>query len=157
MKVLMPVLAALGIFTTVLVVQWPGLAHDKNPKPDALLQMAKERNPHDPDAKHPARVAKIMKLLPKIPADASFRQIIAMLGLPKSWDGGSVSTTHCTMVWRIAAGYKFALNFDPVWKGRAVRLVFTEASISAQRKPGFPPDEYHTVYPYRSWKGMVQR
>jgi hypothetical protein len=115
-------------------------------------------NPHAPNAKHPDEVARIMNLLPKIEATDSYEKIIGMLGLPKDWDGGSVSSTHCTMVWRkLAPGYHFALNFDPVLKDGKRTLVFTEASFSADHKPGRPPDEYHTVYPYRSWKGMVHK
>jgi hypothetical protein len=118
----------------------------------------KEPSPHDANARHPAEVARIMALLPKIDATATYEKIIAQLGLPKDWDGGSVSSTHCTMVWRkLAPGYKFALNFDPVFKDGKIVLVFTEASFSAQNKPGFPADEYHTVYPYRSHKGMVNK
>jgi len=99
-----------------------------------------------PNAEHPAEIARIMKLLPQIPATASFDKINEILGLPKEWDGGSVSATHCTMVWRnLAPGYDFTLNFSPEGNDE-VMLVFTEASFSAQG---------HTVYPYRSWKGMV--
>ena len=115
-------------------------------------------NPHAPNAKHPDEVARIMKLLPKIEATDPYDKIIGTLGLPKDWDGGSVSSTHCTMVWRkLAPGYHFAMNFDPVFKDGKITLVFTEASFSAQKKPGFPPDEHHTIYPYRSAKGMVHK
>jgi hypothetical protein len=118
----------------------------------------KEPNSHDANAKHPPEVARIMKLLPQIQADASYDKIIAMLGLPKDWDDGSVSATHCTMVWKnLAPGYHFAVNFDPVPKGDKIVLVFTDASFSAQKKPGFPADEYHTVFPYRSRQGTVQK
>jgi hypothetical protein len=118
----------------------------------------KEPNPHDAHAKHPPEVARIMKLLPQIDASASSGKIIAFLDLPKDWDGGSVSTTHCTMVWKkLAPGYHFALNFDPVFRDGKIVLVFTEASFSAQKKPGFPADEHHTVFPYRSHKGMVNK
>jgi hypothetical protein len=98
-----------------------------------------------------------MKLLPQIPADGSPDKIIALLGLAREPDGGSVSNTNFTMVWNIAPGYHFVLNFDPVPKDGKIRLVFTEASFSAQEKAGFPPDEYHTVYPYRSPDGMVYK
>jgi hypothetical protein len=124
----------------------------------APLPAGDDGNPHAPNAMHPDEVAQIMKLLPQIEATDFFDKIIGMLGLPKDWDGGSVSSTHCTMVWRkLAPGYHFALNFDPVVKDGKIRLVFTEASFSAQKKPGLPPDEYHTIYPYRSWKGMVHK
>jgi hypothetical protein len=123
----------------------------------AHLSEEKEQNPHAPNAKHPEKVAAIMKKLSDMPVDASFDKIIAYLGLPKDWDGGSVSTTECTMVWNIAPGYHFALNFDPVAMGDKITLVFTDASFSAQKKPGFPPDEFHTIYPYRSRKGMVEK
>jgi len=130
----------------------------KQDKPDAPQSKAKEGNPHAADAMHPEEIARIMKLLPKIEAGASFDKIIAMLGLPKDWDGGSVSSTHCTMVWKkIAPGYHFGLNFDPVVKEGRRTLVFTEASFSAPRKPGFPPEEYHTLFPYRVAKGMVHK
>jgi hypothetical protein len=32
--------------------------------------------------------------LPSIDATDSYDKIIGMLGLPKDWDGGSVSSTH---------------------------------------------------------------
>jgi hypothetical protein len=117
----------------------------------------KQSNPHEPNAKHPEKVARIMKLLPRIPVDASYDKIITFLGLPKDWDSGSVSTTHCTMVWNIAPSYQFALNFDPLPRDGKIKLVFTDAYFSARGKRGFPPDEFHTIYPYHARKGMVQK
>jgi hypothetical protein len=126
------------------------------PALDVAAPEDEEPRPHDANAKHPFAVTRIMGLLPHIPADASYHQIIALLGLPPDWDGGSVSSTHCSLVWReLAPGYHFVLNFDPMLKDGKLILVFTEASFSAHKKPGFPPNEYHTVFPYRSWKGMV--
>jgi hypothetical protein len=96
-----------------------------------------------------------MALLPGIPADGSFEEIIALLGLSKDWIGGSVSSTHCDMAWDIAPGYRFCLSFDPVFEDGTRALLFTGAGFSAQNKPGFRHDEYHTVYPYRARKGMA--
>jgi hypothetical protein len=98
-----------------------------------------------------------MKLLPAIPAAASLDEIITLLGLPKDWSGGSVSSTHCCMYWEVAPRYRFELSFDPVPRDGKLTVEFQEAGFAAQQKPGFAPDEYHTVYPYRTWKGMVTR
>jgi hypothetical protein len=130
------------------------LRRDTRDQPPAMASGV-ETNPHAPNAKHPQEVARILKLLPEIPVTASFDEIIAMLGLPKDRTGGSVSSTHCTMTWDVAPGYRFALSFDPEFQGDKLVLVFAEASFAAQSKPGFAPHEYHTVYPYRTWKGMV--
>jgi hypothetical protein len=102
-------------------------------------------------------VARIMKLLPRIANRASVDELIALLGLPKNWDGGGVSATECTMIWNFEGGYKFVLSFDPVPKNGKLTLEFREAAFSAPHKPGFPPDESHTVFPYRTWKGMVYK
>ena len=118
------------------------------------LRYLGESNPHTPDAKHPAEVARIIKLLPDMPTSASPDDIEAMLMLPKP-DFGSIGGRHCEIYWNIAPRYRFVLSFDPVWKERQLTLEFRSASIAAQGKPGFPLHEYHTVYPYRTWKGMV--
>jgi hypothetical protein len=139
------VISIFFVFFTVSLLVGPLPAEDKE-------------NSHAPNAQHPDEVARIMKLLPKIEATDTYDKIIGMLGLPKDWDGGSVSSTHCTMIWKkLMPGYHLALNFDPVFKDGKITLVFAEASFSAQKKPGFPPDEYHTIYPYRSYKGMVHK
>ncbi len=118
----------------------------------------KAAGPHAKEATHPAEVARLMKRLPDIPVDGSLEEILAVLGLEDDWTGGGVSSTHCDMVWQIAPGYKLGLSFDPVpGKDASPRLVFVEAGFSAQNKPGFPADEYHTIYPYRTRKGMVSK
>ena len=128
------------------------------PALDGVLSGDIENAPHDANARHPLVVMRIMGLLPQIPADGSYDQIITLLGLPPKWDGGTASSTHFKIVWRnLAPGYRFALNFSPVLKDGKQILVFAEASFSAHKKPGFPPDQYHTVYPFRSWKGMVSK
>ena len=114
--------------------------------------------PHAKDATHPTEVTRLMKLLPDIPVDGSLEEILAVLGLQDDWTGGGVSSTRCDMVWQIAPGYQFELSFDPVHgKDGSLTLVFVGAGFAAQNKPGFPPDEYHTVYPYRMREGMVSR
>src|SRR5262249_32711841 len=112
--------------------------------------------PHGPIPRHPPEVARIMKLLPEIPASASHDEIIAFLGLPEEWDGGSFDVHLCTMVWEhIAPGYKFVLCFHPEPRGGKLTLLFVEASFSAQSMLCCSPDGRGTVYPYRTWKGMV--
>ncbi len=134
---------------------WPRVRHRRCKCPP---QTQVEQDPHAANSKHPAAVARIVKLLPQIPADESPDRIIAMLGIPKDCDGGHVSNTGCSMVWKyIAPGYHFTLAFDPEVKEGKLTLKFGEARFSAQHKPGFPPEEYHTVYPYRSSEGMVYK
>jgi hypothetical protein len=155
-KILMIALLNCSILAFAVACQ-PCQSSDTEQRLDVPSPEDQIQSPHDENATHPDEVARIMKLLPQIPTDASYDKIIAMLGLLKDWEGSSVSNTHCTMVWYISPGYAFVLNFDPVFTAGKRTLVFTEASFSAQKKPGFPSDEYHTVYPYRSWKGMVYK
>jgi hypothetical protein len=120
-----------------------------------LVYQRYRASPHGVNARHPPEVARIMQLLPEIPANATLDEIIALLGLPRDWDGGSVSSTHCCMYWEVAPGYRFELAFDPVPRDAKVHLEFREAGFAARNRPGFAAQEYHTVYPYRTWKGMV--
>ena len=75
---------------------WPRVRHRRCTCPP---QTQVERGPHAANSKHPESVARIMKLLPQIPADESPDKIIATLGLPKDWDGGEAGSTGCIMVW----------------------------------------------------------
>lgn len=110
-----------------------------------------------PSEKYPEAVARIMKVLPQIPADASPDKIIAMLGLPKHDEELEevVDSHHCWMMWTVAPGYRFSMSFDWVLIQGDFKLVFSGASVSAQQKPGSPSEEYQTVYPRRARNGMV--
>jgi hypothetical protein len=129
-------------------------AYCKLVRDSASPPVAAQWQPHAARPIHPPEVLRIMTLLPQISNRASVDEIIAQLGLPKKWDGGAVSATECTMVWNLTGGYKFSLSFDPIPKKGKLTLEFREASFSAPNKPGFPTDEHHTVFPYRSWQGM---
>ena len=112
----------------------------------------------DLPAKHPAEAARIMKLLPKIPASASADEIIKFLGLPNDFNEGHAGNMGFDMVWsKIALGYQFTLSFSPARKDGKITMVFAEAAFSALGAPGFPADDYYTVYPYRSAKGMIYK
>jgi hypothetical protein len=151
----LPILLILGAGVAVLL-RYSVLSKNQMELPSAPADRV-ATSPHAPNAQHPREVARIMKLLPDIPPDASVDEIIAMLRLAKSWNGGSVSSTHCCMFWDVAPRYRLELSFDPVPRDGKLTLELREAGFSAQGKPGFGPDEYHTVYPYRTWKGMVTK
>jgi hypothetical protein len=124
---------------------------------DVLFGPNRDVAPKNPPGKHPAEVARIMKLLPKIRASASADEIIKFLGLPKDCDYGPPGTGF-TMSWnRIAPGYHFNLNFEPARKDGEVKFMLVEAAFSSLHAPGRPPDDYYTIYPYRSAKGMVYK
>lgn len=112
-------------------------------------------NPHARNANRPVEVARLMKLMPEIERDDSHEEIITKLGLLKDCDGGGVDGTGCCMLWEIPPEYRFCLSFTVEEKNDKWILVFSQASFSAARKPGFPPHEYHTIYPFRDRKSMV--
>jgi hypothetical protein len=113
-------------------------------------------NPHARGAKHPAAVERLMRLLPRIPKDGSFAQIRSMLALDREPDGREGDTEELTEIWYIAPGYRFALTFGvDIQEGRDTVRFFVGAGFSAQNKPGLPPREYHTIYPYRARQGMA--
>jgi hypothetical protein len=151
----LPILLTLGagVFG---YLRYGAVSKDRKDLPSAPAAIV-AANPHAPNAEHPRAVARIMKRLPRIRGTASPGEIIRMLGLPKDWDGGSVSSTECSMYWKVAPGYRFELSFDPVPRDGKLNLEFRGAGFAAQKKPGFAPQEYHTVYPYRTWKGMVNK
>jgi hypothetical protein len=113
-------------------------------------------NPHARGARHPAAVERLMRLLPRIPKDGSYEQVRSMLGLDREPDGFEGSVTDLTEVWDIAPGYRFELCFGvEIRGGRDPVRYFASAGFSAQNKPGLPPRQYHTIYPYRARQGMA--
>jgi hypothetical protein len=99
-----------------------------------------------------------MRLLPKIPASADADEIIKFLGLPEHFEGGHAGSIGFNMVWtKIAPGYEFNISFGPKWKDGKIKYMFEEAAFSALKAPGYPPDDYYTIYPYRTAKGMVYK
>ena len=92
--------------------------------------------------------------LSEIPRVAKLDSILQLLELSKDWDGGSVSSTHCVMVWDVAPGYRFELSINPTPRDDDNIEVF-EAGFAAQNKPGFPLDEFHTVYPCLTTNGIA--
>jgi hypothetical protein len=118
----------------------------------ALPARGEEPNPHGRNAKHPEEVVRIMKLLCEIPADASEAKIIAFLGLPEKATFGFGDEHGTTMYWDVAPGYRFRLHI--FWGFGKPKLSLAE--FAATGKPGFPPEEYHTLYPYRSGTKMIE-
>lgn len=114
-------------------------------------------DPFGTPPRHPPEVVRLMKLLPDIPADGDPEDIVRFLGLPENPTSGDSSFTHHNMGWDVAPGYCFYLSFSP-WFGREHNdrrgLEFVEAGFTALGKPGYPPDSFQTVYPYRTWRGM---
>jgi hypothetical protein len=107
--------------------------------------------------RHPPEVARLMKLLPDIPADGSPEDIVRFLGLPEEPTFAESSFTHHTMSWDTAPGYAFCLSFSPCFgpdPNDRRGLEFNSAGFSACGKPGYPPDTFEPVYPYRTWRGM---
>jgi hypothetical protein len=146
-------LVATGLLVAAVVV-FACLRQKAEERVSPLDTPTTQANPHASNAKHPTEVARIIERLSEIPVTASADEIIALLGLPKDWNGGSVSSTHCCMTWDISTGYCFVLSVAPVAKDGKWALEFREAGFQAQGKPGFPPPEYHTIYPYHTWRGM---
>jgi hypothetical protein len=98
-----------------------------------------------------------MRLLPQIPKDGSYEQIRSMLGLDRERDrGGGEDPEEFTEGWDIAPGYRFELTFVfEIREGRDPVIHFASAGFSAQNKPGLPPQQFDTIFPYRVRDGMA--
>ncbi|APR78919.1 Hypothetical protein A7982_04266 [Minicystis rosea] len=125
----------------------------------ALIALGCAVHPHEPGATHPASVRHILGLLPTIPSGAGPDQVHRFLGIApdRAPDGGGVESGEMTEVFNLAPGYRLELSFAPAPEANPARVRFSAGSISAQRKPGFAPDEWHTLYPYRQGDRLVRQ
>jgi hypothetical protein len=154
------VTAKLTILVAALVAS--GCTDSPAPPPESGgVDPQQAQAPPDPfgtPPRHPPEVARLLKLLPDIPADGSPADVVRFLGLPDKPTYWEASTTHYDMTWDVAPGYTFFLGFSPWFSpdpNDQRALEFASAGFSACGKPGFPPDSFQTVYPYRTDRGMV--
>jgi hypothetical protein len=119
-----------------------------------------DSDPHAPGATHPEPVRRIFATLPTLPADApSTMTYMDLLQLRHDPDYHSVDNTlMSSYTWDIAPDYRVALCLSRVPDDRLPfedwKVALVEAGVLARRKAGFPPDQYHLIYPIRNWAGM---
>jgi hypothetical protein len=97
-----------------------------------------------------------MRLLPEIPTGAPRDQVLEMLGVKGQPVAGKPSHNTCIETWDISPGYRFGLVTVLTERDGKEGFWFRSAGVSAQGKPGYPPDEYHMIYPMRYFNEMIQ-
>jgi hypothetical protein len=110
-------------------------------------------DPFGPSPRHPPEVVRLMNLLPGIPADGSFEDIIRYLGRQaENVRSGFCAGGYEDFWWDLGPGYRFYLSFSRP----GPELVFAEAGVQV-RWPGGGVRDYRYLYPVRSREGMIAK